>query len=281
MRDAIYGELLRGRRVRYHHKIALATERVHGESLDRYVNELAHHFYMGSALADADKAVRYCIAAGERALRLLAFEEAVGHLTRALEVAEKFGRRRPARALRRTDRVGRGTEPRGRRGSGQRELRPGRRRWPVRSGTPNGWPSTALRAGPVSYLGVVDAHDEQIELLEEALAALPADDSHLRARVNAQLALIIVALTGVPAPGVLERAQELSSEAVAMARRLGDRLALGYALRARINVLWGIDPAPRATGRRDRARRDRRRRRRPVPRAAQPHVASPRVAGAR
>ncbi len=56
-----------------------------------YVNELAHHFYMGAALADSDKAIRYCTAAGERALRLLAFEEAVGHLTRALEVAEKFG----------------------------------------------------------------------------------------------------------------------------------------------------------------------------------------------
>ena len=31
VRDAIYGELLRGRRVRYHHKIALATERVHAD----------------------------------------------------------------------------------------------------------------------------------------------------------------------------------------------------------------------------------------------------------
>ncbi len=29
-----------------------------------------------------------------------------------------------------------------------------------------------------------------------------------------------------------------------MARRLGDRLALGYALRDRMHVLWGIDPAP-------------------------------------
>ena len=76
VRDAIYGELLRGRRVRYHHKIAVATERAHADELDTYVNELAHHFYMGAALADADKAVRYCLAAGERALRLLAFEEA-------------------------------------------------------------------------------------------------------------------------------------------------------------------------------------------------------------
>ena len=58
VRDAIYGELLRGRRVRYHHKIAVATERAHADALDTYVNELAHHFYMGAALADADKATR-------------------------------------------------------------------------------------------------------------------------------------------------------------------------------------------------------------------------------
>ncbi len=91
LRDAIYGELLRGRRVRYHHKIAIATERAHGDDLDTYVNELAHHFYMGAALADAEKAGDYCRAAGERALRLLAFEEAAVHFARCLEVAEQFG----------------------------------------------------------------------------------------------------------------------------------------------------------------------------------------------
>jgi DNA-binding SARP family transcriptional activator/tetratricopeptide (TPR) repeat protein len=243
VRDAIYGELLRGRRVRYHYKIALATERIHGEAIDRVVNELAHHFYMGAALAGADKAVRYCTAAGGRALRLLAFEEAVGHLTRALEVAEKSGDADQstlcdalialAEAQNQAGDETRANENFARAAALARAI-----------GDPERLALTALRAGPVSYLGVVDAHSEQIELLEEALAALPADDSHLRSRVTAQLAVIIVALTGVPAPGVLERAQRLSSEAVAMARRLGDRLALGYALRARINVLWGIDPAP-------------------------------------
>ena len=89
VREAIYGELLRGRRVRYHHRIAEALERVHADALDSYLNELAHHFSMGAALGDADKAVRYCRAAGERALRLLAFEEAVSHLTRGLAVAER------------------------------------------------------------------------------------------------------------------------------------------------------------------------------------------------
>ncbi len=91
VRDAIYGELLRGRRVRYHHKIALATERAHADAADSYLNELAHHFYMGAPLADADKASQYSRAAGERALRLLAFEEAAMHFARSLEVAGQFG----------------------------------------------------------------------------------------------------------------------------------------------------------------------------------------------
>jgi DNA-binding SARP family transcriptional activator/tetratricopeptide (TPR) repeat protein len=243
VRDAIYGELLRGRRVRYHHKIAVATERVHGGSLDRYVNELAHHFYMGAALADADKAIRYCTSAGERALRLLAFEEAVGHLTRALEVAEKFGE---ADSSTRCDTLIALAEAQNRAGdAAQANANFERAASVARSiGDPERLASTALRAGPLTYLGIVGAHQEQIALLEEALAVLPEVDSHLRARVTAQLGLILVASAGVPAPGVLDRALALNSDAVAMARRLGDRVALGYALRARMHVLWGIDPAP-------------------------------------
>ncbi|HWD56451.1 MAG TPA: BTAD domain-containing putative transcriptional regulator [Acidimicrobiales bacterium] len=243
VRDAIYGELLRGRRVRYHHKIAVATERGHGGALDRYVNELAHHFYMGAALADSDKAIRYCTAAGERALRLLAFEEAVGHLTRALEVTEKFGGDDPSTLC---DTLIALAEAQNRAGdAAQANTSFERAASLARSiGDPERLASTALRAGPLTYLGIVGAHQEQIALLEEALAALPGDDAHLRARVTAQLGLIIVASAGVPGPGVLDRALALNSDAVAMARRLGDRVALGYALRARMHVLWGIDPAP-------------------------------------
>jgi DNA-binding SARP family transcriptional activator/tetratricopeptide (TPR) repeat protein len=242
VRDAIYGELLRGRRVRYHHKIAVATERVHGDSLDRYVNELAHHFYMGAALADSDKAIRYCTAAGERALRLLAFEEAVGHLTRALEVAEKYGSGDPSTLC---DTLIALAEAQNRAGdAAQANANFERAASMARSiGDPERLASTALRAGPLTYLGIVGAHQEQIVLLEEALAVLPGDDSHLRSRVTAQLGLVIVASFGVPGPGVLDRALALNSDAVAMARRLGDRVALGYALRARMHVLWGIESA--------------------------------------
>ena len=95
------------------------------------------------------------------------------------------------------------------------------------------------------------ANEEQVQLLEEALAALPeGEDTHLRAMVTARLGLVIVYGTDVPDPTALRRSLALSNDAVAMARRLGDRVALGYALNARMHALWGIGPAPErlATG---------------------------------
>ncbi len=73
---------------------------------------------------------------------------------------------------------------------------------------------------------------------------LPEEDSHLRAMVTARLGMVLVYGTGVPGPGVLKRSLALNTDAIAMARRMGDRPALGYALNARIHALWGIDPAP-------------------------------------
>ena len=110
--------------------------------------------------------------------------------------------------------------------------------------------AVALRAGPVSYLGIVRANEEQVRLLEEAQAVLPdGEDTHLRAMVTARLGLVVCG-RDVPDRETLARALVLSNDAVAMARRLGDRVALGYALNARMHALWGIEPAPErlATG---------------------------------
>ena len=95
LRDTIYDELPRGRRVRYHHRIAVATERAHQADLGSHVGELALHFYMGAELGDADKALHYSRAAGVRAMRVLAFEESAIHYTRALEVLDRFGPKDP------------------------------------------------------------------------------------------------------------------------------------------------------------------------------------------
>ena len=107
--------------------------------------------------------------------------------------------------------------------------------------------TVALRAVPMSFHGIADANEEHVQLLEEARATLTEEDSHLRAMVTARLGLVILI---APGPGLQERSLTLNAEAVAMARRLGDRYALGYALSARMHALWGIASAPErlATG---------------------------------
>ena len=145
--------------------------------------------------------VHYCRAAGERALRLLAFEEAAVHFARSLEVAEQFG---PSDPEARCDALIALAEAQNRAGDTAlantnferaatlaRSLRDADR-----------LAAAALRAGPLSYLGIVRANEEQIRLLEEALAALPeGKDSHLRAMVTARLGLVIVYGTDVAAAG--------------------------------------------------------------------------------
>jgi tetratricopeptide (TPR) repeat protein len=243
VRDAIYSELLRGRRVRYHHKVALATERAHGDEVENHVNELAHHFYMGAALDDADKAIRYGMAAGERALRLLAFEEAVGHFARSLEVVERFGDHDQSL---RCDALIALAQAQTRAGDSDiADANFERAATLARAiGDPERLATAALQPGPLSGIGIMVARREQIQLLEEALELLPEDDSRLRAMVLARLGVVLVYSVALPKKELVDRGLQLATEAVQMARRLNDRTSLAYALSARIHALWGIDATP-------------------------------------
>ena len=77
---------------------------------------------------------------------------------------------------------------------------------------------------------------EQVQLLEEALALVPEDDSALRARLLARLAVDYRVI-----PEASARIATLSDEALAMARRLGDPAVLMFVLIARRVALWGPD----------------------------------------
>jgi len=92
----------------------------------------------------------------------------------------------------------------------------------------------ALARGGVGTT-VHDADEELVALLEEALAALGEDDVALRARVLARLA---VEVYYVPPPS---RREELSDEAVRLAREAGADDALVDALNARHAALWSPD----------------------------------------
>ena len=85
-------------------------------------------------------------------------------------------------------------------------------------------------AGQWSILGRVD--EERVAVLEEALAGLGDEDSPLRARLLARLALELY-YSGDPA-----RRLALSEEAVDLARRLGDPRTLAACLDARHYALW-------------------------------------------
>ena len=77
--------------------------------------------------------------------------------------------------------------------------------------------------------------DPSVRLQEEALRALPAEDSGLRARLLAGLA------RALRFGGVRERAASLGDEAVRMARRVGDPAALVYALNGQRIAGWRLE----------------------------------------
>lgn len=72
VRDALYRQL-GARRARVHRQVGEALERLYAPDLGPHLAELAHHFVQAATPA---KALEYLTRAGERALGLLAYEEA-------------------------------------------------------------------------------------------------------------------------------------------------------------------------------------------------------------
>ena len=85
-RSIRYQALPASRRLRLHRRVAQALER--GRGGEFAVGELAWHAYASAALGGKRSAVEYACKAGDVALHSTAFDEAVGHYQRALEVAE-------------------------------------------------------------------------------------------------------------------------------------------------------------------------------------------------
>ena len=91
IRDTLYGELGGLRRLRLHREVGEALEAFYGEDREPHLAELAHHFQSAGAAGNAAKAIQYARAAGDRAVRLLAFEEAVRLYGMALDALGRDG----------------------------------------------------------------------------------------------------------------------------------------------------------------------------------------------
>ena len=76
IREALYDELPITQRVRLHWEVGEAIELAHTADLGLHLAELAHHFFQAAPAGTERKAVEYARRAGDRALAMLAYEEA-------------------------------------------------------------------------------------------------------------------------------------------------------------------------------------------------------------
>jgi tetratricopeptide (TPR) repeat protein len=220
VRETIYAGLGSVERSGLHRAVGEAIEQVHRGELEQHLAELAHHFFEAAVAGEAERAVDYSQRAGRRAMRALAWDEAARLFGQALAALE-LGDADPSRRAELLVELGRAQVH-----SGAAEARETLRTAAGCATTverPDLLALAALDFGSFALSpGIVD--EEVVRLLEQALASLDPGDSALRVRLLARLA---VALYWSPDT---ERRLDAADEAVAIARRLGERPTLAYAL---------------------------------------------------
>ncbi len=238
VRETLYEGLTLNRRVLVHRRIGDILEELYGADVESHLGELAHHFFQ-AARADLTKAIHYSVRAADRAMSVLAYEDAATHYEQAvaaLELAEEADQHYRCELLLR---------------QGEAQLR---------AGDSSSGKATFLRAADLGRsiadptmvaraalgLGSVwlevplgKSDDDLVALLEETVDTLGQQETRLRATAMARLAREIY-YTGDPA-----RVRSLADDAVAVARRTGDRLALGESLIAAYLVAVPDEPPER------------------------------------
>jgi tetratricopeptide (TPR) repeat protein len=231
VRETLYEDLAASRRAELHLAIGRVLEERNRADLDPHLSEIAHHLTRAAPLGDLDEAVGYLTRAGERASRLLAYEEAILHYGRALELhsagEDASPERRGELLLRLGDSQWRSGDTRAARSSFEGAVEVARR-----LGAGEMLARAAL--GYVVALGGFllfarfEAGATGAGLLEEALAALPEEDTLLRAQLLSRLAVELYT-----ANEPVEHRMAVSEEAIELARRLDDPEALVTALHSR------------------------------------------------
>jgi DNA-binding SARP family transcriptional activator len=88
IRDVLYEALSSARRAEVHRRVGEALEELYAGDLDPHLSELAHHFFEAAAAGDVDKALSYSRRAADRALAVVAYEEAARLYRMALALTQ-------------------------------------------------------------------------------------------------------------------------------------------------------------------------------------------------
>jgi hypothetical protein len=236
-RDALYLQLSRRRLARVHQQVGEALEVVHAAALGPHLAELAHHFSRARREPGDRRAVVYATRAGQRALDLLAYEEAARLFAVALgQEAHESERCELLLALADAQlRAGQAVEARetfAQASAGARLL-----------ADPELLARAAVGLGEATRFAwnSEPAADRLIGLLDESLRALGERSPTLRASVLSQLATALFwrSWTDTQTQHRLgERVRALSGDAVVAARSAEDPAALASALDARYYAIW-------------------------------------------
>jgi tetratricopeptide (TPR) repeat protein len=218
IRQQVYETIGENERADAHARLARALQMRHPSEEPRWP-EVAHHLVAAGNTQQAAVAYRN---AGAQALRQLAFEEAVLAYRSALQTARSAGKLDShhhaellldlAHAQTRAGQLGAGKETSLAAANLARAI-----------GSADLFAKAALEHGSALILAKVDS--QLVTLLEQALDGLDPADGLLRARVMARLAAALQPATDPEGP------IQLARDAIAMARRLGDRETLLDALR--------------------------------------------------
>ena len=192
--------------------------------------ELAHHFVLAGPTAEPGLAVEYATRAAERATSVHAYEEAARLYRLGLQAGGLDDRERYTLLMRLGESVTRGGDP----AAGKAAY------WEaaeiaLRLDLGEELGRAALGYGGLFYWMRAGDDVRLVPLLERALAALDPGDSALRASLLGRLA------GALRDEWSMDRRSALSSEAVAMARRVGDQRTLLDALICHVAAAMGPD----------------------------------------
>ncbi len=225
VRATLYDALNPDRRARMHERVGTALERlIVGRSSQRIV-ELARHWMAAAKLGDPTKAIGYAREAGDQSLAGLAFEQAAKYYEQALSLLAPHDR---DPGLLRCDLLIALSDAQRRGGDASYRQTIDKAIEIARAlGDAKRFALAVLGSArpehPFANANLVD--QRLIALFEEAIAGLEKEDENiLRAKLFAHLAGEMLYTPQ------RERRHELSREAVAIARRCGDKAVLAQAL---------------------------------------------------
>jgi len=231
MRITLYDELRTGQRRRMHHAVGEAIEAVYWRNPDPVLADLAYHFRMSGLSADAERAIDYSIRAGKHADAALAFENASSLFQNALDLLDTSSDDDPERRCRLLLSLGDAQRKANDYLNSQATLRAAAEiarshlMWGTLAEAAHLHADTAWR-----LTAQLDARSGQ--LLEEALARLPATETVLRIKLMGSLARDRLHT------GRTNESKALSAQAIAMARELSDPAALATALAGIADFPW-------------------------------------------